>query len=109
MFRKQLPQDWQKAFIAQKHFPRRLNKLHASATETRPKLLVPEPLPRIQFERVSDSRSGHIDEALIELIPPDVLYINRPRGYAGLFARVAQVQHGLLVFRVVLHAAEMNG
>src|SRR5689334_6059187 len=76
--------------------------------EVTTELLVPEPFPRIELERVGDFRTGDIDEAAGGFVPANVVDVNRARGNARLDAGVAEIEHRLLVLRIILHAGEVD-
>src|SRR5215212_1549954 len=76
--------------------------------KVRSELFVPEPFPRIEFERVRDFLAAEVDERAIRFAPSDVVDEEGTRENAGLFAGVAEIEHGLLVFRVIADAAEIN-
>ena len=108
MIREKLPENREEAFIAEEHFPSRLDELERFAGEVRAEFLVPEPFPRVEFETVGDGLVVEVNEAEEIAVPADVLDEDRFRLHAGLFAGVAEVENGLLVFVVFLDVAEMN-
>src|ERR1022692_5259209 len=108
MVRKKLPENRQQTFIAQKHFPCRLDELNTVFREMNAELFMPQPFPWIQLEAAFDEFVVEVNETILFLVPADVLDENRLRYQAGLLAGVAQVQHGHLVFGVFLEAAEVN-
>ena len=72
-------------------------------------LLVPEPFPGVELETMLDAAVLQVHETILASVPTHVLDMDRQGLAARLFAGVPQIEHRLLVLRVLLDAAEVDG
>src|SRR4051812_44248305 len=108
MIRKEFPKNREKAFVAQKHFPRWLDELEPVRRKMGSKFLMPQPFPGVELKAFCDWAILQVHEAFTTTIPTDVLDVDRSSFNARLRARVLKIEDSLFILGMILNPAEIE-